>query len=617
MMRRNAASQKRGRQGDSKQRQRARTFRRLNLEPLEDRRLLAVRVWDGGGADALWTNPANWVGDVTPMADDNLVFPTGLAAGDRVSQNDFLAGTRFRTITISDSGYNITGNSIVLAEGFVDNQVGGTSTFNVPMTLGGSLTIQTSNAGATLLLGSIDTGNLLTATFDGAGNTQVGDGGSVAGVISGGGGISKYGSGNLILYGNNTYEGLTLIRQGAINIRSNNALGAATGPTDIGSWSSLEVQSNITVPEPLYIANCGQPVRLRHRRRAAQRQRQQHVDRRDHHGPQRQHDDLRGRGQHAGHRRPTAGARRRPQPAVAQVRRRRAGAERHAVERLQRRRADLPRHAEAEQVRRGAGAEPPARSGSATTICTSRAWAAATTPSATTRPCWRSPSRNQFADIDFLGVNMLTLTLHAGGKVQFAPGVSQTIGHLVLNEGAAWSSDIDVNGGTLTVLGNVTLNAQQGSSGGTKEGTFDGSPAARIYSSLPGGKLDLGTNWSGIGGGPPTLYRTWTINDTALTSINPGPGNRRADHRAVGRRGLGQAGRRHAEDLGDQHDDRPGLAGRRLRADRGGQRLRHRPAVDSGAVRSSPTASPHTVGNTLVGMDSDFNVFSFPGQTGS
>ena len=91
---------------------RGRTFRRLGLqrlqhrlavEPLEERALLSVRVWSGAGADTNWTTPANWVGGATPMADDNLVFPSGLTSGQRTGVNDFLAGTRFRTITISDT----------------------------------------------------------------------------------------------------------------------------------------------------------------------------------------------------------------------------------------------------------------------------------------------------------------------------------------------------------------------------------------------------------------------------------------------------------------------------------------------------------------------------------
>ena len=43
-------------------------IRRLLLEELESRIVPATRVWDGGGATALWSNPQNWTGDVAPQA---------------------------------------------------------------------------------------------------------------------------------------------------------------------------------------------------------------------------------------------------------------------------------------------------------------------------------------------------------------------------------------------------------------------------------------------------------------------------------------------------------------------------------------------------------------------
>src|SRR6185436_5607613 len=72
---------------------------------LEERLAPAIRVWDGGGANNLWTTAANWVGDVAPQQDDNLLFPAGAAR--LVNQNDFTGGTRFRSVTIANEGYQI------------------------------------------------------------------------------------------------------------------------------------------------------------------------------------------------------------------------------------------------------------------------------------------------------------------------------------------------------------------------------------------------------------------------------------------------------------------------------------------------------------------------------
>ena len=73
-------------------RTRKRQRRLLGFEPLEDRRLLALVTWDGGGGDDRWENPANWSGDSLP------------GAGDDVSID--VAGST-RTIVIDASNVNI------------------------------------------------------------------------------------------------------------------------------------------------------------------------------------------------------------------------------------------------------------------------------------------------------------------------------------------------------------------------------------------------------------------------------------------------------------------------------------------------------------------------------
>ena len=44
----------------------------------------AVKTWDGGGADANWQTAANWVGDIAPVAGDDLVFPAADRLGSSV-----------------------------------------------------------------------------------------------------------------------------------------------------------------------------------------------------------------------------------------------------------------------------------------------------------------------------------------------------------------------------------------------------------------------------------------------------------------------------------------------------------------------------------------------------
>src|SRR5262249_10360745 len=61
-------------------------------------------TWDGGGSDSNWTTAANWVGDVAPLAGDNLVFPSG--AVQLSNTNNFASGTVFNSLTVSGGGYS-------------------------------------------------------------------------------------------------------------------------------------------------------------------------------------------------------------------------------------------------------------------------------------------------------------------------------------------------------------------------------------------------------------------------------------------------------------------------------------------------------------------------------
>src|SRR4051794_12563061 len=76
-----------------------RRLRNLFLERLEERSLLATLIWQGGSGQNVST-PANWVGNVTPAPNDSLIFPAGLNTS---VTNDMPAGTRFRSVTISDA----------------------------------------------------------------------------------------------------------------------------------------------------------------------------------------------------------------------------------------------------------------------------------------------------------------------------------------------------------------------------------------------------------------------------------------------------------------------------------------------------------------------------------
>src|SRR5262245_47621643 len=88
---------------------------RPRLEPLEDRVVPTTRTWDGGGGSNLWTEFANWQGDVAPQANDDLVFPEVAARKNNV--NNFAAGTDFNSIKFTGGGYTLDGNRVRLGAG--------------------------------------------------------------------------------------------------------------------------------------------------------------------------------------------------------------------------------------------------------------------------------------------------------------------------------------------------------------------------------------------------------------------------------------------------------------------------------------------------------------------
>ncbi|MEP7158805.1 MAG: S8 family serine peptidase, partial [Chloroflexota bacterium] len=71
----------------------------------------STATWTGGGSDNNWTTAANW-GGTAPVAGDDLVFPGGAAR--LTNTNDFTAGTSFNSITLSGTGYTLSGNSVAL-----------------------------------------------------------------------------------------------------------------------------------------------------------------------------------------------------------------------------------------------------------------------------------------------------------------------------------------------------------------------------------------------------------------------------------------------------------------------------------------------------------------------
>ena len=177
-------------------------------------------TWDGGGADNNWSTAANWVSDILPAAGDSLTFDdTGVAARP-VPVNNFTAGTSFGTITInSTSSYNITGNSVALATGVVDNSTGAFSN-TVGIILGGAAATVAKNSTSTLVLSGVN-------TFAGGSTIK-------AGTLSGTTSAAAFGTGTITI-GDSTGSANATLSGGAAH---SNVIIVASGNTGVATITS-------------------------------------------------------------------------------------------------------------------------------------------------------------------------------------------------------------------------------------------------------------------------------------------------------------------------------------------------------------------------------------------
>jgi fibronectin-binding autotransporter adhesin len=181
----------------------------------------ATITWNGGGADLLWTDTANWTG-ATIATGDTLDFagtagltPDNNIANLTIGSIDFKAGAG--AFTITDQAFTIgNGNGFT-----VKNNSTSTQTINAAVTIGGNQTW--SPISGDLVFSAVDLSSH-TLTVNSVNNT------SITGDITGTGAITYSGTGSLTLSGtNNTYSGgTTLSSTGTLDINSATALGTGT-----------------------------------------------------------------------------------------------------------------------------------------------------------------------------------------------------------------------------------------------------------------------------------------------------------------------------------------------------------------------------------------------------
>ncbi|MDQ3179661.1 MAG: VCBS repeat-containing protein [Acidobacteriota bacterium] len=221
----------------------------------------AVKTWDGGGADANWQTAANWVNDIAPVANDDLVLPA--TAAQLTTNNNFFLLTNFNSITI-DGNYIIGGNPLRIANNLTVNS--GTPTISTAISLNGG---QTFNAAQ----GSITT--IVVLSVSGAGLTIDGIGSFAIGLISGSGGIIKNGAGASLLASASSFNGAIAVNNGifvvdanipnsAVTVNNPNIIGGTLGFSGFGGTGTVGtvnvtqgVISAGTLTSPTGILNTG------------------------------------------------------------------------------------------------------------------------------------------------------------------------------------------------------------------------------------------------------------------------------------------------------------------------------------------------------------------------
>jgi len=188
-------------------------------------------------------------------ADNRIVRNSSSVLGTLTVNTPFGSSTSFEGVMQGTLSFVKTGAGTQVLSG-VSTYTGGTTISGGILNVGTETSLGASTGtvtfdGGTLQFGG--TGIALgasrrgTITANGAYIDTGSFSGSIAGTISGAGGLTKVGANTLTLSGNNAYAGATAVNTGVLTLGNNNALGTMAGGVTVSSGAQLQLNSGITI----------------------------------------------------------------------------------------------------------------------------------------------------------------------------------------------------------------------------------------------------------------------------------------------------------------------------------------------------------------------------------
>ena len=208
-----------------------------------------VRTWTGNASnnDTRWSLFQNW-NNGAPATNDDLVFPTG--ASHPNNQNDLVDGMPFNSLSIGGNNYSLSGNSITLTAGILVTNSGNVVNINNGFILNANQSVTVGGGTPGLNLKGAINNNGYVLTFSNTSPAVV----QVSSIVSGAGGLSKIGTGTLIV-SNGTYTGATIVSNGTLRVDGSQASsavalygGTLTGFGSVGAISALGTDPKIIDP---------------------------------------------------------------------------------------------------------------------------------------------------------------------------------------------------------------------------------------------------------------------------------------------------------------------------------------------------------------------------------